>query len=648
MKQKKMIWMAALALALAVQSVGAESLFPAGENSLSIELITPKPQHLQVARKPVLRFTYKGSEKPDALRVLLDGNDISELVVWDKDGFSCRLLEPLSAGDHTLSVSARADTEEFSDEFNFSSHQYAWLDEFASSNTLTINAGAVLAEKNMAETDPYTKVDATLNHELKIKKGNWHLEVSADGRYLEQDTGLESPEKKGPDLVTFLLATGYENENNSMNIRIGDLDIEQSPNTFTSLSRNGGQVELQSHGFSLGGFAVFGRETFGLHEGFGIGFDDKSNIVGGHAGVDLFEDRLRLKVFYATGGREGDSFSNWTDEPGGSSGDIGGGLVEAVLVPDLLNLEMEYDMSNYDPNDRDEFGGDDDEAWRIATSGVYDIYEYELVYEYFGGRYQVVGNEGARKDYKGVTATGTSSWAVHYLSLSFSAYRDNVDDDPLTQVVHSLSGTAEYEYSGLEQFPLRLRFEHTRDRSSDEPEDDTEQDIFTELFGATLSYEGNITAIELNTEYSWQDDRTREDQDKAGLTIGISPSLTLDSFNARLGLSLNRDRDYGSAGRNDTYTITLDIQGDTLSSQVSYELGGTYDRNLSSDNSMDEYSTSGYCRLAYYPELGVFEGYHPSIGFEMQYSRQTDRLEDRFTEDSRVMLTLSTEISFNL
>jgi len=613
-----------------------------------VTLITPEPATLQVERQPVLTFTYQESRQPDELTVFLDGNDITELVQWEENGFSCRLLEPLAAGEHTVSISGRLGEDDFSEEFTFSSRQFAWLDELESTNTVTFNASAVLASKGLAEGDPHTGIDATLNHSLNLKKDNWHLDITADGRYLEQDTGLESPEQKGPDLINFLLSAGYESESGSALVEIGDLNLDQSPSTFSSLSRNGGRIELSSHGFTLGGFTVFGKETFGLHQGLGVGFDQESNIMGGYAGADLLGERIHLKVFYASGGREGDSFSNWNDENGGSRGDIAGILARAELVEDLLSMEAEYDASNYDPDTGDTFGADDDEAWRVSLNGSRDIYQYEIAYEYYGGLYRVVGNEGAAKDYSGLRTSVSASWPIHYLSVEASLYRDNVDDDPLLAVTHSFNAMLNYEYSGFERYPLRLRYEHTQDRSSDEPEAETENDLNTDLVGCTLGYSGDLFSVDLDSEYTWQDDRTREDGDRSALSLTLSPSLDMEFIRASMTLGIKEDRDYGSDSRNDTYTITLDLQGDLFENQVSYELGGTYDRSLTSDDAQDGYSTSGYFRVAYYPGFMFLEDYRPSLGLEMEYSKQTDRIEDSFSEDSRVMLTLTTEVSFDI
>ena len=635
-------WGLPVILVLAAKPLHADGTIP-------ISLITPEPETLQVERKPVLRFTCSCGQRPEEVTVLLDGNDISELIDWSETGFSCQLFEPIPAGEHTVTVSGQIDGDEFSEEFHFSSRQYAWLDEASTTNTITFNAGAVLAEKGMDPADPYTNIDATLNHALNLKKGNWHLDITADGRYLEQDTGVLLPEKKGPDLINFLLSTGYETEKSSALIEIGDLTIEQSPSTFSSLSRNGGRLELDSHGFRVGGFAVFGKETFGLHQGVGIGFDEDSNIMGGYAGADLFDDRLHLKFFYASGGREGDSFSNWTDEAGGSKGDIAGALLQADIVEDLLGVEMEYDASNYDPNTSDTFGADDDEAWRVAFNGAADIYQYELLYEYYGGKYRVVGNESAQKDYAGVTGSLSLSWPVHFVGLEFSSYRDNVDDDPLVAVTHSVAASVEYEYSGFEQYPIRLRYEHTQDHSTDEPEPDTENNLFTDLVGGSIGYSGDIISVELVSEYSWQNDKTSEDRDQSALSLSLNPSLEFDAIQANMTIGLKEDKNFGDDScRNDTYTVTLDLQGTLFEDQVRYELGGTYDRNLASDDSTDGYSTTGHFRIAYYPGMAFFEDYRPSLGLEMMYSRQTDRLEDSFTEDSRIMLTLTTEMSFGL
>ena len=532
---------------------------------------------------------------------------------------------------------------------------------------------------NHSDDYTFSSIDSTLQHESTIKKGNWQLNLSGNARLLTQNhaagnggsinstgnddgndaygpqeqngegqaqnQGSIDPERQGLDLNTILMRAQYRQNNLKTSFELGDLQVVTSKNTFESLARNGGQLSVEYHNLYLNGFSVFGKDTFGLHDGFGIGFDNDDHVNGFSGGLRLMEKKIDLKGFYLDGGQKENSYSSWSQEQG-NSGDIYGFVLATNFFDDLLTTEFEYDRSDFDPNTYDDFSSNRDEAWRFQIGGTQDLYSYDITYERFGPQYDLPGNLSPKKDYEGIVANGSYQYDVHDFSLIFSDYHDNVDDNPDYARTNSWSGQLDYSYAGFMDFPVGISYQHTSDLSTDEPQDSPKTNLNTDTISLNAGYAGEgIFALDTTTSYSWQNDDSDQDADIATLSFTLAPSLNFETLSITMSGALNQNRDLLSGTRTDDYVLTLDTMGTLFNDQVSYELGGTYDHTLISDNSGDRHGFTGYSRLSYHlPRL--MELAHPTIGLELQYNSDAPQGTST-TEDTRVFCTLSTSVPFN-
>jgi hypothetical protein len=649
----------------------------AGQENAVIRMISPMQGAEVLTKHPDIQTTFTRPVDHDSLIILLDDNDITATAEITDRGFHCKVPILLTAGKHTLYIAGNSDNGPFEQEILFSSRQYSTVDEASTSNEWTVNVQAGNFHGNNSDDFTFTDIDSTLQHESMVRKGNWQLSLSAGARLLEQNThggsgdkdtfsaehndaygpqeqisegqaqnqGSIDPERQGLDLNTLLMRAQYETDLVTTAFEVGDLQIMASKNTFENLARNGGQLTIDLHKVYFGGFSVFGRDTFGVHDGIGIGFDNDDHLYGFSGGTRLLGEKIDLHGFYMDGGQKENSYSSWSQEQE-SSGDVYGFLLATDFFDGLLTSEFEYDRSNFDPNTGDEFSGNRDEAWRLQIGGRQDFYSYDITYERFGRDYDIPGNLSPKKDYSGITGTGTLQYEVHAVSVMLAGYHDNVDENPMYARTNSNSGQLDYFYSGFMEFPLGISYQHTSDQSTDEPKDSPETNLSTDTLSLNAGYAGpGPFSLDSSVSYSWQNDDSDQDADLATLSFTLSPTLTLDTVSITMSGTINQNRDMLSGARTDDYVLTLDTMGSLLNEQVSYELGGTYDHTLITDNNGDRHGFTGYSRINYrLPWLTELA--NPTIGLELQYNSDKPQGTST-TEDTRMFCTLSTSIPFN-
>jgi hypothetical protein len=190
------------------------------------------------------------------------------------------------------------------------------------------------------------------------------------------------------------------------------------------------------------------------------------------------------------------------------------------------------------------------------------------------------------------------------------------------------------------------------DRSSDEPADDVERQLDTDVLGLNVNYAKGAFGIDMYGQYSRQNDRTESDFDTSITTLTLSPSYTLETFSAFSSISLNQSKDHTTDVRTDTYTISLDLLGSFYRQLFTYELGGSYDQTSSTDNLIDTDGVVGYCRLAYHLPQSFWQRLNASIALEGNYNErdQGGELSGGLDSDAihSIVLSLSAALPYSL
>ncbi len=606
-----------------------------------VKLVAPDAQDAVVAKKPLIVMAFTRPVPRETLLVMLDGIDISQVLTKTPEGFTFKPIQVLEPGPHTLAVSATADGESLYQEFRFATRHSEHLEKAYSRNQLTVLAHNAFAKSdNLDGQVPDRRLEANLNTLSQLKDGGLDVAVNANIKYVRQDIPTVSPEKEGVDLIDYLVTADYSHGNVNTHAEIGDTLIDLSPNTLSSLNRRGAQLSLGGNTLKVGGFSVNSAQTYGYDGESGIHRDTSRHIHGAYGDLNFLDNRLRMRAIYTHGGEQGDSFGTTAIDRNAES-NTAGFLLTTDFFEGRLVSEVEANFNRFDDDTTDDLAFRSDSAYRVNVQGGIDRYTYGVAYKYFGANYEVVGNQGLEKDRQGVELSGGAGFEKHGLSLLYSQFRDNVDSDASRPVVLSRTGMVDYAYNGIERFPITLSYQLERSGSSREPAGTDPVDYAIDSLSSSVSFLHNQWNIMLQGTYARMDDKTVNNADTTNTLISLMPQYYSEHLAISPNLSYNRTKDHASVIQTDVYTLAMDIQGRLPNERFRYGLGGTLDLTTTSDDYVDQRTTTYHFNLEY--ELGRFlrGSIIPAIGLRGESNLVKDRISDAISREYVFMVTFS-------
>jgi hypothetical protein len=595
-----------------------------------------------IAKKPRIVMALARPIDQGTLLVLLDGTDITQVLTRAGDGFAFNPIQVLEPGLHTLAVSATSsEGETLSQEFNFTTRHNERYEKAYSRNQLTVLAQNAFAKSdNLDGQVPDRRVEGNLNTLSQLQDSGLDVKVNADIKYVEQDMPTVTPEKKGLDLIDYLVTAEFNRGSVTTHAEIGDTLVDLSSNTLSSLSRRGAQLSFGGNRAKVGGFSVNSAQTYGYDGEAGIDSDTGSHIHGAYGDLNFLDNRLRMRAIYTHGGEQGDSFGTTATDRHAESHTTGFILTTDFFEGRLVS-EIEGDFNRFDEDTTDDQTFRSDSAYRLNVQGGIDRYTYGATYKYFGANYEVVGNQCLEKDRQGIELTGGAGFERHSVSLAFANYRNNVDLDETRPVVQTQTGMVDYAYSGIERFPITFSYQLERSGSSREPAETMPVDYAIDSLSSSVSYLYNQWNIMLQGTYALQDDKTVNNADTTNTLISLMPQYFSELVSISPNLSYNRTDDRAADIQTDMVTVALDIQGRLPNDRFRYGLGGTLDFTTTSDDYVDQRTTTYHFNLEY--ELGRFlkGSIIPAVGLRGESNLVKDRISDTFTREYVFMVTFS-------
>ena len=576
------------------------------------------------------------------LLVMLDGIDVTGALNVTASGFEYKPVQPLANGPHQLYLVLYAPDGSAAEQiFSFST-----FTKVSSNTQVSAVYEQVLDKSDHLHQVPHRNVAANLGNTTTFTQGNWQMGMTTNLRWLDRSTSIYAPEKKGLDLVNYLVSGQYQKDDLTLQINAGDLQIQETQNTVMGLARRGVQSNFNYKGLSLSGFVVNSEQLFGIDDGTGLEFDTSKNIKGVSGGYSLLNDTLKMRAIYVTGVEESNSFGIYDADVGEREGDVLGFYLQYQLLEGKLNLEGEYDRSEFDGNTADEFSKESDKAWTLRANGYAGSYNYQAVYEYVGPDYEVIGNPGLQRDREGFTVMGGVQKTNHALNVSASRYEDNVDENELMPQVETTTLSADYSFNRFPTLPMGLNFQKTIMDSSMVPEGGLPYRTDTSMYGARINYLKGQWNLGFNANYSLQDDKTESDYDTSNQTYSFIPTYYSENLSFSPNLTFNRSTDETTDVDTDTLTATIDLRGTLADGVVSYELAGTFNRMENSEDTMEMDMYSANAQLAYH-FLQEWAGFlNPSIGVRGLYNRTNDKVSDQDDDEFALFLVLSSSMGF--
>ncbi len=625
-------------------SYGAENLKETTV-PVRVRMISPVPGTLVFSKKPVIEFQINVPYEAPSLYVALDNTDVSEIVEFTDDGFTFKPIQVLPAGDHSLYITLTAQNgARVEKEFFFKTRHSKMFETAYSKNSVSGGYTAVLKKYQDAkdkEMSDWT-TEANITTENYVQEGAWNMNLTANGRYHDQELPLQEPVDDNFELVDFLFKSRYQKNRYQVETAVGDIVVDESRNTVSNLARKGGKIAGEYGAAGVAGFAVKSEHVYGTPDNMGLGYDRDDHILGVSGDVDLFTERANIKTVYVSGGTEPDteSFGTWS-ETGGTKGDVRAIVLATDFFQNKLATLFEYDRSDYDDDTSDNSGSEKDNAYYLRAGGTVKNFSYSAEYEHTGPDYHVPGNTAIQSDWEGYTFRGDLSLENHSFGGRYSEYNDDVDRDSIYGRTEYTDYMVNYGLNILKSAPMTFSFARSiqENRISD-------VDNYTDTYTSTVSYTKDRYNLFFSPSYSVTNDQTDVDYDSSNLSLNLSGSYYKENFSIQPSYGFNRYKDLTTDEYMDTDTYGLSFLI-PISTNVSISDTGYYSRMTASDDSVDQDSFYNDLQVTYSHPGRIRGIFSPSASLTLSYEKTKDRVAGTETEETILYLTLSGDLEMS-
>ena len=617
------------------------------DQAVTLTLLEPAEGSTVIAKKPQVRFSISGVYSIEGLIVIIDGIDVTSIIVQEGDMFFLKPIEALSAGPHSMQVICNtSDGNQQVKEIAFNTRHSEIFEEAYSQNDIGVSYRYRVEETDNITNELQYRLDSNLSSVSRIKEKNFDATLSFNMRDFRQDIPVEPPEKRF-NLANYRIESNYVHNDILFHTEIGDINIDESTKTVQGLSRRGGVFSAEYNGYSVNAFTVKSEEVFGFTGGTGIGGSTDDHIMGVSVGSRFFSDRLSLKAIYATGGKEGQSYNEFTYDTIDTQidGSVYGFVVCTDLFESMVNIEAEYAYSDYDPDTSDEFSSDKDKAYRISVNGYYDVFSWGLLYDYTGPDFQVVGSY-EDNDLETIQMNGAASFEINSFDFSLTQYTDNVEKtDPYAQNITS-EITLNYLFTKFENITIGVGYNRSAQETDNEPTPADRVKMNTDTYSGNICY--NVWKMDLTIEagHSYQDDKI-DVYDTDTKTYTITPALSFDHIRLEPRFSYSESENESTDVDTDTYTATFDLNGDLFWENISYNVYGSFVRIMTSDDLQDTRTFDSNFSVDYSlpGKLWIFA--QSMVGLEGRYIWTNDKIIDEKDHERVIFLKFSTTFTLS-
>lgn len=629
-----MVWLLLCAPGLACVSAHAQE---SGQELIRLD--APAPGRETISKKPKIRIALTVPVEPGSVHILLDGIDITRVIERTGNTLSYVPETVLPGGDHVLQVSARtSDGLDLYREFRFATRHSASFTQLASGLRVGLEAEGVAAHRDTPEPDPSYRMQGDIDYRLDAIRNRWEASIDTNLWYLNQKLDVFPPQHEGLDLASYRLHAATYSNRYAIAADAGDLQIEGTNRVLGILARRGASLQFNTRHASLSGFAVNSQQVFGFRGGTGIGTDPHANIYGLTTGIAFFDNRLRLRALHARGGEPGSSFG-WFTAFGPTRGNVTGYVLTARPVP-TIEIEAEYDTSEFDSNVLDDFAAQDDEAYALRVSGQKNAFNFQLAYEHLGPNYAVVASPVPRDQNNFTAAAGFNS-ARHAISARVAQQHDNIDDDPLRPRFGNREWALEYAFLAGERWMLGAGVRDSRVETSHEPDGFFPQETQTRGVTGRAQFAHQRWRIAAEIGLSDQDDGFFDTNDSRVLTRSFSPAYYSEHISITPFFSVNTTKFEGTGVEMEQRNLSLMLNGQLFEQRFGYGLAFAHYDQQTSDRALDMDSQSAELRLSWFIRRGLDR--HPYASFNVRAAHQ-ERRDHAFglnTRDWTVWLTFA-------
>jgi len=531
---------------------------------LELELDRSPPRVLEIApgegarigKTTRIRVRFEDPETrvdPGSLRLRLDGTDVTALSEVSEGDVRYRPAE-LSHGRHTVSLDLRDVCGNRADPvtWTFTVPEAERLDRALAELRWDGEMQRRILRSNSSHASRWA-LQSRAGLTALLESGAFRSSLDADTWYTEE--AGPSPLGDPFQLNHVLYRAAYDQHFAA----VGDVTVEGSELTRRSLVRRGGRAGVRVHGVEAEAFAVRSNAITGFEHGLGWGDADQRLVGGSLERAFLEDDRLGLRLFYATGRNAHPDHYNVSTLEGGTEGDVLSLSLGSRIWGDRLGLEAELCDSRFDGDLSDDRGEVSDRAWRGRLHGEGEGYDWEAGYTYLGPRYRSITDPFGLQDREtwdlGLGWRALSS----FFRASLVHHRDNVDEDPLMPVVENSTAALGYDLVRAGWPAVFLHYTLNQQETSREPEAFSPIENRTQTLGGGFSVSGERWSLSPSYSITRFDDRSAAtDRDSRTQVATLSGSfLPWDRVAVHPSFSYTRFRAEPGPGSTETFQGTV-------------------------------------------------------------------------------------------
>jgi hypothetical protein len=646
-RSARILWFAALFTAsITGFAQGQETGSAGAPPGAWASVLTPTEKGLVIARKPLIKGVFHRAVDPASVTIVVDGTDYTALSIRTATGFEVTPPLPLPPGAHQVTVSARdASGAPLTLQSVFRSKHFEFLDEAVSRNDLTGTYEVALNKPSSQDNSVNNaREEANLVSSSLVRRGPWKASLDGTARYRDQSLPIPYPEREGADIINYTFRAGYDLQPVKVEAAVGDVVVNETPNTVASLARRGATLEANAGMFSLRGFTVRSDAVYGTRGGLSATGGLDRHIRGGAGAVRLFENKMELRGVYVDGGETPGGYNVATTSGGARNGDVLGFLWTSNFFAGKFQTDVEADFSRFRQGTHDNVTSNRDHAFRARGFGASSIYTYEALFEYVGRDYEVVGNSGLARNREGGKLSGGANFGKQTLSTTLSRYSDNVRGDKAFPVNVLWHGDVTYGLTRWQTLPMSVTLAWDRQRSEDAPaQDNNVLNKDTGTVTAQVSHNAAFVNTSLSGSYSKTDDKSVNNADSDAWNVRLAPAFTFGASSVTPSVAYSEAT--SANVRTDTVTYGLDGRTQLYRNKVTGEVGSSYVTTKRADNTQDSGTFTGNFRIGYAFDPLFRELFRPSVAVRGTYNHVKDRITPASDRDEWTMfLTVAAQI----
>ena len=638
-----------------------------------VVITAPALNSTVISKVPEIKAEYRCPIKPESLVVIFDGIDVTQILDSTDKGFTYQPGTLTAAGNHALKIvySGEDGIQQTLDLPFVTRHSEAFNELYSKNDTTLIYTGTLARKDTAADAAvpfntgtqviapsstsaiPTSKLEGNLASENKLKEGNWATTLTTNVRYLEQDTAVMDPLKKGFTVANWLFTGDYEREGAKMKLSSGDVTINETPYTIAGFSRKGTTFSGEAGPLYANAFSARSMQTYGVDGGIGIGSATEDHVIGASGGFRLFDKKVDLRTIYVIGTDSSMVGLPSTTTPatavpnvygtsgiaGKRQGDVLGFLLTTDLIENRLRTEMEADFSRFDPDTSDEFEKNSSAAYRGKIGGTIDWFTYEALYEYIGKYYGLVANPSMAKDKQGYSFTSGVNLADQNLNIMASRYTDNVEKDPLFAENVATTGSVAWQFRKIPYVPLGFTYTKSKQESDNIPAGQVPVDLQTDTYAGQIGLAVGNLIVTFSPSYTLMDDKTPADADTTNITYTLTAAYTLPNISATPACSWGRSRNHLTDVWSDIYSGSFDLRTKFFSQRASFDIGGTYALAQADNASVNNETWNGRAALSYsFGDYLIKYGIKPTASLRGNYLKITDKVNPTSDKDEFTVL----------